>query len=69
MGTGGALTLILLTAFIYQTYRGVDISLALIIAGLVCTARLLLGQHNNFEIYAGFITGILCQLIAYWVSV
>lgn len=69
MGAGGALTLILLTAFIYQTYLGVDISLALIIAGLVCTARLLLGQHNNFEIYAGFITGILCQLIAYWVSV
>ena len=69
MGAGGALTLILLTAFIYQTYLGVDISLALIITGLVCTARLLLGQHNNFEIYAGFITGILCQLIAYWVSV
>lgn len=37
--------------------------LALIIAGAVCTARLILNAHKPIDIYAGFFVGILCQLI------
>lgn len=68
MGVGGLLIFAFITAFYYQVYPGADLSIIMIIAGLVCTARLVLSEHNNFEIYAGFIVGVLCQLIAFWVS-
>lgn len=65
MGVGGALMLVILTGFYYHTYIGADISLALLTAGIVCTSRLLLNEHGNKEIYAGFFVGILSQVIAY----
>lgn len=39
---------------------------ALIIAGLVGTSRLLLKAHQPFEIWMGYIAGILVQLAAMW---
>jgi hypothetical protein len=68
MGVGGLLVFVLITCFYYQAYLGLDITVAMLIAGIVCTARLILGEHNNFEVYAGLTVGALCQLIAYWVS-
>jgi hypothetical protein len=35
------------------------------IAGVVCTARMLLKQHVIREIYLGFAIGFICQLISY----
>ncbi|MBP1651552.1 MAG: hypothetical protein H6Q26_1709, partial [Bacteroidetes bacterium] len=32
---------------------------------IVATARLILNAHEPVEIYAGFLVGILAQLIAY----
>ena len=37
---------------------------ALFIAGVVCTARLLLKEHRPVDVYAGFFTGVLCQVAA-----
>lgn len=68
MGVGGLIVFVLLTCFYYHTYPGIDISITLLITGTVCTARLILDQHDNFELYAGLIIGALCQLIAFWVS-
>jgi len=40
---------------------------ALLIAGLVGTARLLVSNHEPREIYAGYLVGILSQIIAYFI--
>jgi hypothetical protein len=65
MGVGGALMFVILTGFFYHVYIGFDVALALITAGLVCTARLVLNEHGNVDIYSGAVVGALCQLIAY----
>ena len=69
MGIGGAVIFTVLTCFYYQTYLGADISLLLIITGLVCTARFIISDHTNLEIYSGVIIGALCQLISFWITV
>lgn len=43
---------------------GPYVSVALLIAGLVCTARLVLHDHKPFDVYAGLFLGALAQLIA-----
>lgn len=40
------------------------LALALVIAGMVCTARMLVSDHTSSEIYIGFFTGLLAQLAA-----
>ena len=68
MGVGGLLMFVLLTCFYYNTYLGIDIAIVMLITGIVCTARLLLSEHNNFEVYAGLIVGAICQLLSYWIA-
>lgn len=46
---------------------GVPLAAALLIAGLVCTARLALGAHNVQEMAMGFLTGLASMAIAVWV--
>ena len=38
-------------------------SAALLIAGVVCTSRLLISDHTQKEIYSGLLVGFACQLI------
>lgn len=38
------------------------LSAAFLIAGLVCTARLIVSDHTPKEIYAGLLVGFICQL-------
>lgn len=45
---------------------GIYLSAAIFIAGLVCTSRLLVSDHYPFEVYAGFLLGIISQAIATW---
>jgi hypothetical protein len=40
------------------------VAMALLIAGIVCTARLLLNTHTQKDIYAGLALGFLSQIIA-----
>ncbi len=41
------------------------LSIALLIAGLVCTARLMNADHRPFEVYAGLLLGAVSQMIAF----
>ena len=45
---------------------GIYLSLAVFIAGLVCTSRLLISDHYPFEVYVGFLLGVMSQAIATW---
>jgi len=47
---------------------GLYLSASLLIAGLVCTARLIASNHTSAEVYTGLAAGILAQLIANVVS-
>lgn len=40
---------------------------AVLLAGVVGTARLIRGAHKPSELYIGYFAGILCQVIAGWV--
>jgi hypothetical protein len=44
---------------------GLYLTLVILVAGIVCTSRLILGAHNRFEMITGFIVGILAQGIAW----
>jgi hypothetical protein len=41
-------------------------SVAFFIAGLVCTARFIVSDHTQKEIYAGLLAGGISQLLAIW---
>ncbi len=43
---------------------GVYLCVAMLIAGMVCSSRLIISDHHPFEVYSGFFVGILCQAVA-----
>jgi hypothetical protein len=45
---------------------GAYISVSLLIAGLVCTARFIASDHTQKEVYVGLLIGIVSQLLANW---
>jgi hypothetical protein len=67
IAVGGLAMFFLLQAFNQQDMTGIYFSIAIIIAGLVCTARLIVSDHTQAEIYIGFFAGVLCQAIAVWI--
>lgn len=65
----GTVVAFLITIALQQSLHfAVYLSVAFIIAGLVCTARLLSGSHNPFEVYVGFLAGVGAQLVANFVA-
>jgi hypothetical protein len=66
IGVGGLATFFLLQAFSEQDVTGIYFSFAILIAGAVCTSRLIVSDHSQREIYLGFVAGAFCQLIAVW---
>lgn len=59
-------TYMMLLAFLLPVAFGFYISIAFLIAGAVCTARLINSDHNPFEVYLGLAIGVLAQFIAYF---
>lgn len=59
-GLVGALIAISLSMDVYVTQY---IIMALIAAGLVGTSRLILEAHTHAQLYAGFILGLVCQVL------
>jgi hypothetical protein len=45
---------------------GVYLSVAILLAGLVCTARFIVSDHTPKEIYVGLLVGAASQLLAVW---
>jgi hypothetical protein len=63
---------ILVSFFLFLTWNsftpiGLFLAIALLIAGITCTSRLLISDHTSSEISIGFATGILSYLIAFFV--
>jgi membrane-associated phospholipid phosphatase len=65
IGVGGLLGLMLVILYT-DSYVPVTLPLmiAILICGLVCTSRLIVGRHYPFEIYAGLILEMPSQFLA-----
>ena len=63
---GGLMCFALLLSFNTQDPSGLYLAVAIFIAGLVCTARFIVSDHSRPEIYLGLASGVITQLIAYW---
>ncbi|HEY6504686.1 MAG TPA: hypothetical protein VIZ28_11975 [Chitinophagaceae bacterium] len=63
---GVMLAFMMLLALTQSVSFGVYISIALLIAGIVCTARFIASDHTQKEIYAGLLAGFVALLIAIW---
>jgi len=61
---GVAVSFMLLLAVIQPVNSGVYISITLMIAGLVCTARFIVSDHTQREIYGGLLAGLAALLVA-----
>jgi hypothetical protein len=66
LGCGGVVAFIIIVAFTQNIHLGLPIAIAVFLAGMVCTARFLVSDHTNTEVYSGFIIGAISQLIAVW---
>jgi hypothetical protein len=66
IAVGVMATYIILLGFLLKKDFGIYISVALLITGLVCTARLIASDHSQKEIYWGLVIGIASQIVASW---
>ena len=64
IGMGGVLGLFLLIMNSNTMLMTLPLSVAFLLTGIVCTARLIISDHTAKEIYAGLFVGIACQLVA-----
>lgn len=51
-------------AFNQEVNFGIYLSIVLLLAGVVCTARFIVSDHTPAEVYAGLVTGIASMLVA-----
>lgn len=64
IGCGGLVGVLLVIMNSNSMLMTWPLSLAILITGIVCTARFIASNHTPREIYAGLIVGLACQLIA-----
>jgi hypothetical protein len=67
IAVGVMVTLFLQMALSQDLNFGTWLSVALLVTGLVCTARFIVSDHTLQEVYGGLAVGILAMLVAYWV--
>jgi hypothetical protein len=65
---GVMLTFISLLALSQFLNFGIYLSVAVFIAGLVCTSRFIASDHTQREIYGGLLAGVVAQIIS-WIVV
>lgn len=65
---GGLLAFFAIQAMGYPSIGAPYLFIAVFIAGLVCTARFIVGGHTRKEMYAALLIGILAQVIAVLVA-
>ncbi len=66
MAAGGMLGMLIVLMILSPVSMTVPLIAGILIAGASGTARMLLGAHTQFEIWTGYILGILVMLAAYW---
>ncbi len=64
IGMGGVLGLFIVVMQQNNFLMTVPLSLAFLIAGIVCTSRLIVSNHTVKEIFTGMMLGIVCQVVA-----
>jgi membrane-associated phospholipid phosphatase len=64
IGIGGLVGALICVSNMIEVYLTPYIIFALLIAGLVGSARLILKAHNQSQIYVGFIVGVVSQVVA-----
>ena len=64
MGVGGLVGFFLIVMKSNSMLITWPLSLAFLIAGLVCTSRMIVSDHEPRDIYAGFFVGMGCQFVA-----
>jgi hypothetical protein len=67
MGVGGLVAFMILLAMQSTQGMGMPLSIAILLAGLTCTARFIAGEHTQKEMYIGFFAGAFCQVVAWWI--
>lgn len=67
-GMGGITAVIFFLMFSGNSVAGLEPEFiaAVILSGMVCTARLILGRHTLGQVAAGFLNGFLCVFAASW---
>jgi hypothetical protein len=65
IAAGGLFMFFLLFSFHDPYASGLYLSIATLIAGIVCSSRLLVADHSPFDIYSGLIVGVIAQWIAW----
>ena len=66
IAVGVMTTFVALLAFTDSSSFSFYLSIAVLIAGIVCTSRLLVSDHSQKEIYYGLLIGIASQLAAHY---
>ena len=59
-------TFVALLAFTDSSSYSLYLAFAVILAGIVCTARLIVSDHSQKEVYFGFFVGVFSQLAAHY---
>ena len=67
LGMGGLVAFIAIMVFGFEGGSGLYLAATLLVAGLVCSARLALSSHKPFDVYSGFFIGFLAQAIAIFI--
>ena len=65
MAAGGAVTAIGLFSWYYAIPLWIYLIPAVLLAGVIATARMLVSDHSTREIYLGLFMGAACQYLAY----
>lgn len=68
IAAGVMLAFFMLLGFTQDLHMGIYISVALLVAGLVCTSRFLVSDHTPPEIYGGLLAGFATQCITWWLG-
>ena len=63
IGMGGLVGLFLVIMQQNTMLMSWPLSLAFLLAGLVCTSRMIVSDHRPKEIYAGLMVGLICQFV------
>lgn len=66
VAAGGLVAFAVLFSFHDNYASGAYLGIAFLVAGILMTARLLVSDHNRFEIYSGFFAGVVAMIVG-WV--
>jgi hypothetical protein len=62
---GGLITFFILFGIQDPFVSGLYLTVPILIGGMVCSSRFILGSHNRFEVVTGFFMGVLAQCLAW----